>query len=235
MLPLINKRATLGQCSFNCILSETEKPSWLIYSHPCKKPTQISGLTHLPSKTSPILSEASKKSGHYSKLHPAACYKLQNSVGWCCLLFAHALSRKESKLFFTFYGNAGWAYSSAHAVSYKISFIILYNLQIQLILTCKLSLPTSPSGHCVLADVATCQLCRSGKDSFPRQTASSGLYRLEIVVSLTKLLIANRFLGRSLGSSGCFLYLSFLTLCKPSADHHIALLVVPQKEKLFNG
>lgn len=46
------KRATSGQWGFfNCILLETEKPPWLIYSQPCKKPTQISGLTHLPSKT----------------------------------------------------------------------------------------------------------------------------------------------------------------------------------------
>lgn len=72
------------------------------------------------------------------------------------------------------------SFSPAHAVSYKIPFIILYNLLIQLILTCKLCLPTSPYGHCVLADVAICQVCRSGKDIFPQQTVNSGSYHLEI-------------------------------------------------------
>ena len=176
MLPLIKKRVTSRQCSFNCILLETEKPPWLIHSHPCKKPTQISGLTHLPSKTSPILSEASKNSGPYSKLHPATCYKLQRQCG---LVLPSICPCFEQKMNLNPYSHRK-AYSPAHAISYKISFIILYNLLIQLILTGKLCLPTSPYGRGVLADVATCQVCRSGKDSFPQQAVSSGFYRLEI-------------------------------------------------------
>lgn len=176
VLPLIKKRAISGQCSFNCILLETQKLLRLIYSHPCKKPAHISGLTHLSSKTNPIFSEASKNSGHYSKLHRAACCKLQRQV-W--VVFAFYLPMLWAEMNLNPYLHIK-SFSPAHAVSYKIPFIIFYNLLIQLTLTCKLCLPTSPYGHCVLADVAMCQVCRSGKDIFPQQTVNSGSYHLEI-------------------------------------------------------
>lgn len=56
--------------------------------------------------------------------------------------------------------------------------------------TSKLCLPTSPYGHCVLGDIAPCQLCRSDQDSFPQQTLQFRF--LNTMVSLTKLLIPRR-------------------------------------------